>query len=292
MWLDSDRKGPEFWKRGRKVEPARGDVVQRAERRDGLLHPDVQGAHAPGAGASQNARCGGREEGRHVPQTVPQKLPTPFSQDDGQQEHQTEATLHCSPHLVRPVVVDGWGGGLIEIIKKGEGGRETGLRHWEKGNGRGGMCQRIRGWRDKMERGRRWMKRGNQTDLMWVEFGEMGEIKRDRNESGWLGNKGKEREGRGIKSEERKRGKRRKKRRRGEKRCQRRWENTGTENVLDGKKKRKERLQKRGWMSGIKNVWQGCCLVICHWVRGLHNGIKFSRLHCPPFWCRVSLPWT
>ena len=198
-WCDwiSDRKGPEFWKRG---EESRPDVVQRVERRDGLLHPDVQGAHAPGAGASQNARCGGREEGRHVPQTVPKKLPTPFSQDDGQQEHQTEATLHCSPHLVRPVVVDGcvWGG-VTERLKKG--------KHLEKGDGRGGMCQRIRGWRDKTERGRRWMERGNQTDLMWVELGEMGEIKRDRNESGRLGNKGKERKGRGITSEERKRGK-------------------------------------------------------------------------------------
>lgn len=127
------QKGEEFERR-RKVRhtglnPAGRDVVQRAERWDGLLHPDIQGAHAPGARASQNPRCGRREEERHVPQTVPQKLPAPLPQADGEQEHSAEATLHCSSYLVRPLVVGHWKN------KRGEAGEKTGLRHrkwrWE-----------------------------------------------------------------------------------------------------------------------------------------------------------------
>lgn len=92
----------EFGLKRRRTEGCR-DVVQWAECRDGLLHPNIQGAHAPGAGASQNPRCGRREAQRHFSQAVTPKLPTTLPKADGQQEHPTEAPLHRSSHLVRPV---------------------------------------------------------------------------------------------------------------------------------------------------------------------------------------------
>ena len=78
---------------------------------------------------------------------------------------------------------------------------------------------------------------------MWVEFGEMGEIKRDRNESGWLGNKGKEGEGRGITSEERKRGKTEEK------------EEAGRKKVSE-KIGEKIQVRKMCWMVKKKKEWK------------------------------------
>ncbi|KAI4828360.1 hypothetical protein KUCAC02_022456 [Chaenocephalus aceratus] len=43
---------------------------------------------------------GGGKRGATSPKTVPKKLPAPLPQADGQQEHQTETTLHCGPYLL------------------------------------------------------------------------------------------------------------------------------------------------------------------------------------------------
>lgn len=84
------------------LKPTCRHVLQRAERGHGLLHTDVQGAHAPGAGASQGTRGDGRKERSHLAQTLPQELPSTLPPTDGKQEHQTEAALHRGSYLVRP----------------------------------------------------------------------------------------------------------------------------------------------------------------------------------------------
>lgn len=52
---------------------------------------------------------------QHVPKAVTPKLPAPVPQAHGQQEHSTEAAIHCSSHLVRPVGVGRWGKGTFVV---------------------------------------------------------------------------------------------------------------------------------------------------------------------------------
>lgn len=63
--------------------PSCSYVIQWAERGNGLVHTDLQGTHAPGAGTSQDAGYGGRQERSDISQTVTEKLPAALPQADG-----------------------------------------------------------------------------------------------------------------------------------------------------------------------------------------------------------------